>query len=88
VLTIVGGKVVYAVSGFSKLALPELPVSPAWSPVAKYGGVRSAIEISPRRFRFRRVRAHPVRSWARWKEGTPRGVRRGLWTLGCDCFAF
>ena len=37
-LTIVGGKVVCAVSGFSKLALPELPVSPAWSPVAKYGG--------------------------------------------------
>ena len=33
VLTIVGGKVVYAAKEFSKLAPPPLPVSPDWSPV-------------------------------------------------------
>src|SRR5260370_10531641 len=33
VLTIVGGKVVYATEGFSKLAPTALPVSPSWSPV-------------------------------------------------------
>src|SRR3989449_7312028 len=33
VLTIVGGKVVYADKEFSKLAPPLLPVSPDWSPV-------------------------------------------------------
>src|SRR5262245_11697061 len=38
VLTIVGGKVVYATSEFSRLAPPELPVSPSWSPVKSYGG--------------------------------------------------
>src|SRR6201988_938071 len=38
VLTIVGGKGVYATAEFSRLAPPELPVSPSWSPVKSYGG--------------------------------------------------
>src|SRR6202790_2772969 len=38
VLTIVGGKIVYANLPFSKLAPPALPVSPDWSPVKQYGG--------------------------------------------------
>src|ERR1700740_2508457 len=38
VLTIVGGKVVYATDEFSKLAPPALPVSPSWSPVNESGG--------------------------------------------------
>ena len=38
VLTIVGGKVVYAAKEFSRLAPPPLPVSPDWSPVKTYGG--------------------------------------------------
>jgi hypothetical protein len=42
VLTIVGGKVVYAIDEFSKLAPPALPVSPGWSPVNEYGGYAKA----------------------------------------------
>src|SRR5947208_13992491 len=38
VLTIVGGKIVYATEEFSKLAPPALPVSPSWSPIKEYGG--------------------------------------------------
>jgi predicted amidohydrolase YtcJ len=38
VLTIVGGRVVYASEEFSELAPPPLPVSPSWSPVKAYGG--------------------------------------------------
>jgi predicted amidohydrolase YtcJ len=38
VLTIVGGKVVYAAGDFGRLAPPPLPVSPSWSPIATYGG--------------------------------------------------
>jgi hypothetical protein len=38
VLTIVGGKAVYGAAEFSNLSPPPLPVSPEWSPVAKYGG--------------------------------------------------
>ena len=38
VLTLVGGKPVYAAAEFSDLSPPPLPVSPEWSPVAAYGG--------------------------------------------------
>jgi len=42
VLTIVGGKVVYATKEFSKLEPAALPVSPNWSPVTTYGGYSHA----------------------------------------------
>src|SRR5439155_4491876 len=38
VLTVVGGKVVYAAGEFASLGPPPLPVLPDWSPVATYGG--------------------------------------------------
>ena len=38
VLTIVGGEVVSAAEPFAALAPPLPPVSPAWSPVARFGG--------------------------------------------------
>jgi len=48
VLTIVGGKAVYATKEFSKLMPPPLPVSPDWSPVKHYGGYnRSAAAQTP-----------------------------------------
>src|SRR5258707_8753233 len=38
VLTIVGGKIVYATEQFSQLSPPALPVSPSWSPGQEDGG--------------------------------------------------
>ena len=38
VLTLVGGNVVHAAGEFAAMAPPVLPVSPEWSPVARYGG--------------------------------------------------
>ncbi len=38
ILTMVGGKVVYASQEFQKLDPPGLPVLPEWSPVARFGG--------------------------------------------------
>ena len=38
VLTILGGKPVYAAAEFKNLSPAPLPVSPEWSPVAAYGG--------------------------------------------------
>src|ERR1700728_1494950 len=38
VLTIVGGKIVYAAGEYSNMAPPALPVSPDWSPMKQYGG--------------------------------------------------
>jgi amidohydrolase family protein len=88
VLTIVGGKVVYAAAEFSKLAPPALPVSPSWSPVKEYGGYAKgpaqALGTS-----------HSV-SGLHAKTSVDGGIRPhlrvlgdlGLWALGCDCFAF
>jgi predicted amidohydrolase YtcJ len=38
VLTIVGGKIVYAAGPFENLAPPPIHVAPEWSPVKKFGG--------------------------------------------------
>jgi predicted amidohydrolase YtcJ len=82
-LTIAGGKIVHAKGVFNKLAPPDLPVSPNWSPVAKYGGYARA-EKSEASASHRVACAH----------GNPSdgGLRvfgnSGLWSLGCDCFAF
>jgi hypothetical protein len=86
VLTIVGGKVVYAAGEYSKIAPPELPVSPDWSPVTQYGGYAS----------------RPMAGVAACEAMSPHDAKRsggdkahlsvlgelGLWSLGCDCFAF
>jgi len=38
VLTIIGGKMVYATAEFKDMSPPPLPVNPEWSPIATYGG--------------------------------------------------
>ena len=85
-LTIVGGKVVYASAEFSKLAPPALPVSPDWSPVKHYGGyqqVDKATVETPERVAFSSTPDKAPRGAHRWVLG-----EKGLWELGCDCFAF
>jgi len=93
VLTIVGGKVVYAVKDFSKLAPPPLPVSPDRSPVKYYDGyapsnVAQALGAQTDTAHARRALPHDrvdavAAKARRWIYG-----ESGLWTLGCDCFAF
>ena len=52
VMTVMGGKIVYANAEYTKYSPPELPVSPDWSPVKKFGGYyhanhnRSAHELA------------------------------------------
>jgi hypothetical protein len=88
VLTIVGGKVVYATEEFSKLAPPALPVSPSWSPVEEYGGyAKGQPEI---------VGASHSASCSHIENPAPGQAKShlqvlgdlGLWGLVCDCFAF
>ena len=88
VLTIVGGKVVYATAEFSKLAPPALPVSPSWSPVKQYGGYAKALDLTL-------GVSHPAACShvAASADGRTRSHLQvlgefGLWGLGCDCFAF
>jgi predicted amidohydrolase YtcJ len=89
VLTLVGGKVVYAAGDFAGLAPPPLPVLPEWSPVKAYGGYHAAPRTGPAapshacsRPRGLHALLHRVLEWA------PPAARRPLWGLGCDCFAF
>jgi hypothetical protein len=87
VLTIVGGKVVYAAEEFSKLAPPALPVSPSWSPVKEYGGYARE---------QREVVGTSHASCSHIENSAPGRAKShlqvfgdlGRWGLGCDCFAF
>ncbi len=88
VLTIVGGKVVYASEEFSKLSPPALPVSPSWSPVREYGGYARALDHTV-------GVSHSAGCWnvEPLADGRNRSHLQvlgdlGLWELGCDCFAF
>ena len=84
--TIVGGNVVYASAEFSKLAPPALPVSPDWSPVKHYAGYQQATTApvdAPERVAFSAIDQQAPRGAHRWVLG-----EKGIWELGCDCFAF
>ena len=78
VLTIVGGKIVYANELFARLSPPPLPVSPDWSPVKKYDGYFRPPTAYVRESRPMKLAAVP-----RWKLWYP----RHWWDFGCDCFA-
>jgi predicted amidohydrolase YtcJ len=88
VLTIVGGKIVYATAEFSRLAPPALPVSPDWSPVKEYGGYAKASKQSLGASHS----AACSHAAGHTKESNSWHLRVlgefGLWELGCDCFAF
>ena len=90
VLTVVGGRVVYAATPFAKLAPPQLQVSPDWSPVKHYGGYNRSAAAQTPGATADAVHAthalphdHGVAKTHRWSIG-----ESGLWSLGCDCSAF
>src|SRR2546426_6982844 len=88
VLTVLGGKIVYATAEFSKLAPPALPVSPSWSPVKEYGGYAKAMDQvvgashSASCSHIENSAAHRAKSHLQVLGDL------GLWGLSCDCFAF
>jgi hypothetical protein len=87
-LTMVGGKVVYAKDEFAKLAPPELPVSPDWSPVAKYGGYGKGSDQALGAARSASCAQVHAPGEGRTKSHLKVLGDLGLWDLGCDCFAF
>src|SRR5438128_8012967 len=88
VLTIVGGKVVYATEEFSKLAPPALPVSPSWSPVKEYGGYAGGQREVVGAFHSASCSHIETSAPGRAKSHLQVLGDLGLWGLGCDCFAF
>jgi predicted amidohydrolase YtcJ len=93
VLTVVGGRVVFAAGEFERLGPPPLPLTPDWSPVKPYGGYArparaqaqgSAVNLQAHAREQPGDQVHgPMAKAHRWVFG-----ESGLWSLGCDCFAF
>ena len=89
VLTIVGGKIVYATEEFSKLAPPALPASPSWSPVNAYGGyAKDQPELVGVSHRSSCSHSRDIRPWPERESHLKVMGDLGVWGLGCDCFAF
>jgi predicted amidohydrolase YtcJ len=88
VLTIVGGKIVYAAAEFSQLAPPALPVCPSWSPVKEYGGYSRQSEqaLGVAHSASCSHIENSARGWAKSHLQVLGDL--GPWELGCDCFAF
>jgi len=82
VLTIVGGKVVYAANEFTDLDPPPLPISPDWSPVKTCGGYRP-----PRTQASAKSRGNVVAAQFAWAKNPGRGDQMWHpWWFGCGCF--
>lgn len=95
VLTIVGGKIVYAAGEFSAQAPPSLPVMPEWSPVKAFGGYGAPLDVR------RAARAGVPIAHSQQPHACGHGLDRlraaadggrsqfaDFWGMGCDCWAF
>ncbi len=84
VLTLVGGRIVFGAGEFERLGPPPLPVSPDWSPVKTYGGYapQGLMQAQMRQQQCGHVHTPGAKAhlWVLSESG--------LWSLGCDCFAF
>ena len=76
VLTLMGGRIVHGSGDFAPLAPPLPPVSPDWSPVARYGGYHHGTE----------TQHHGCACHTHRQVWSPKYSR--FWGIGCDCFAF
>lgn len=91
VLTVVGGKVVYAAGEFGPLSPGELPVMPDWSPVALVPGhwnpnapVQASVHHCSGPCAVHAHQHDRVRT-----SSLPVSDYRGFWgAFGCSCFAF
>lgn len=92
ILTLVGGRIVHADEVFRDHTPPPLPISPDWSPVARFGGAHHMVQhvhgtppvvatASP----CCSIHGHTSDSWL----SAHRHASGGFWgPLGCGCFAF
>jgi len=85
VLTIVGGNVVYGAGDFGKLAPAPLPVSPDWSPIAKYGGYSQFVTGTHTAMHSGCCTHQP----APIQKSSGNAIRDPFgWDGGCACFVF
>jgi hypothetical protein len=87
VLTVVGGKVVYAADDFTRFGPPSLPVLPEWAPVAHYGGYQNAPAPAPVHARSVTCAHGTSRPHSGPGEFGLPAIATGLWSSGCSCWA-
>jgi predicted amidohydrolase YtcJ len=95
-LTIVGGKIVWADGIFRKLSPPPLPAAPSWSPVATYGGYQHAGAAASTATRQRMAAScgcsnscgvHGHAHGQAYASAAPVSDPKAFWgALGCACF--
>jgi predicted amidohydrolase YtcJ len=94
-LTIVGGRIVWADGPFRRLSPPPLPAAPSWSPVAAYGGYQQGRVAVPgaaqRRFAAscgcNGCGVHGHEHGKAYASAAPVSDLRAFWgALGCACF--
>ncbi|MBB3220765.1 amidohydrolase [Pseudoduganella umbonata] len=94
VLTVVGGRIVFAQAEFDKLGPPQLPVLPDWSPVNKVPGHYRAAAPAPQKSLLPHQCAgacavHRHSHDVARKSSVPVSDYAGFWgAFGCSCFAF
>jgi predicted amidohydrolase YtcJ len=88
VLTLLGGKPVYAADEFADLAPPLPPAMPDWSPVRSFGGYQPR-DRSPAIADAVACTVHRHARETAWTAAAPAGDERDFWgALGCSCWAF
>ncbi len=85
VLTVVGGRIVYADSEFAPHDAPLPPVSPGWSPVARFGGYQTA-ELGHALTCTHHAHDGKLSHWLGLDLKKP-GFENP-WSVGCGCFAY
>lgn len=96
VMTVVGGKIVYADQDFKSRDLPLPPVSPDWAPVRHFGGYQA---LGHREMAASACVAHACSVHAHGADGklsrwlgldstSKRPSFENPWSLGCGCFAY
>ena len=95
-LTIVGGKIVYATGDFAALDEPPPPAMPDWSPVRRFGGYASwgdAAKPATTRFAMHcgcatECGMHGHQHATAWSAKLPIADLKSFWgALGCACWA-
>jgi predicted amidohydrolase YtcJ len=86
-LTALGGKVVFGAEEFRRLAPADLPVSPDWSPVRRFGGYQSS--AAGRNPDVLVSACGCAGAHGCGPSGDGAAARAALWgPSGCDCFVF
>lgn len=102
VITVVDGKIVYAVGDFRVYDQAPIPVLPEWSPIAVFGGygapldvaraARAGVPIEQNHRHTADCRSHGCMHAAhRLLEGARQGTvpkYSDFWCNGCGCYAF